>query len=295
MKAKILIMGAGGQVGHQLAIATTPCEVIALTRSQLDITQQATVLDTVKSHQPDIIINAAAYTAVDKAEQESDLAFAINRDGVKYLALAAKEARIPLLHVSTDFVFDGEKEDAYTEDDPTAPLGVYSQSKADGEAVLREILPEHINLRTSWVFSSHGSNFVRTMLRLGSERDELNIVDDQWGCPTSARSIAQILLLIAHRHLEGESIAWGTYHYANHPKINWYRYAQTIFEMVSGINATPSPKLNPIPTSAYPTPVRRPLNSVLDCRKIEAAFGIVRPDWHDELREILVSMVNNRS
>jgi dTDP-4-dehydrorhamnose reductase len=290
VKAKILITGAGGQVGHQLAIAASDYEVIALTRDQLDITQRETVFDTVRSQQPDIIINAAAYTAVDKAETETELAFAINHDGVKYLALACKEANIPLLHLSTDFVFDGEKEGAYTEDDPIAPLGAYSQSKADGEAVLREILPRHIILRTSWVFSASGDNFVKAMLRLGSERDELNIVDDQKGCPSSARSIAQTLLSIAHRYLQGETIAWGTYHYANQPETNRYQFAQTIFEMAADINNTPSPRLNPIPTSAYPTPARRPLNSVLDCHKIESTFGIVRPDWRDELREILASI-----
>ena len=294
MKAKILITGAGGQVAHELAIATTTCQVIALTCDQLDITQQAKVFDTVKLQQPDIIINAAAYTAVDQAETETELAFAINRDGVEYLASACKESNIPLLHISTDFVFNGEKEGAYTEDDPVAPLGVYSQSKADGEAVLREILPQHINLRTSWVFSSRGNNFVKTMLRLGSERDELNIVDDQRGCPTSARSVAQTLLSIAHRYLQGEAIAWGTYHYANQPETNWYQFAQTIFEIAAGVIHTTTPILNPIPTSAYPTPARRPLNSVLDCHKIESTFGIVRPDWRDELREILASMKLNR-
>ena len=288
MNGKILITGAGGQVGQELAQITTPCELIALTRSDLDIAHKHSVEEAVHAHEPDIIINAAAYTAVDKAEEEPKRAFAINRDGVRYLAKACSEKSIPLLHISTDFVFDGEKETAYTEDDPISPLGVYSQSKANGEAILRELLPEHINLRTSWVFSSNGDNFVKAMLRLGKDREELNIVSDQRGCPTSASSIAETLILIAHQYLEGKSVPWGTYHYANQPVTNRYEFARSIFAMASSIDNRRVPKLNPIPTSAYPTPARRPLNSELNCARIEQAFGIVRPDWRDELMKVLV-------
>jgi dTDP-4-dehydrorhamnose reductase len=288
MDGKILITGAGGQVGEELANADTTCEIIALTRSELDITHKNSVSEAVHAHQPDIIINAAAYTAVDKAEDEAKRAYAINRDGVRYLAQACAENSIPLLHISTDFVFDGEKETAYTEDDSIAPLGVYSQSKAEGEIILRELLPEHINLRTSWVFSSTGNNFVKTMLRLGKERDQLNIVSDQQGCPTSASSISETLILIAHQYLEGKLIPWGTYHYSNQPVTTWYEFAQSIFAQASSIDNRPTPKLNPIPTSEYPTPARRPLNSELNCQKIEKAFGITRPDWHDELMKVLV-------
>jgi len=288
VNGKILITGAGGQVGQELANADTTCEIIALTRSELDITHKISVREAVHAHQPDIIINAAAYTAVDKAEQEPKRAYAINRDGVKYLAQACAKNSIPLLHISTDFVFDGEKKTAYTEDDSIAPLGVYSQSKAEGEVILRELLPEHINLRTSWVFSSTGNNFVKTMLRLGKERDQLNIVSDQQGCPTSASSISETLMLIAHRYLEGKLIPWGTYHYSNQPVTTWYEFAQAIFAQASSIDNRRTPKLNPIPTSEYPTPARRPLNSELDCEKIEKAFGIIRPDWHDELMKVLI-------
>ena len=185
-------------------------------------------------------------------------------------------------------MFDGEKKSAYTEDDPIAPLGVYSRSKADGEIVLRELLPQHINLRTSWVFSSTGDNFVKAMLRLGKERPELSIVSDQRGCPTSASSIAETLILIAHRYLEGKSVSWGTYHYANQPVTTRYEFARSIFAMASSIDNRPIPRLNPIPTSEYPTPARRPLNSELNCREIENEFGIICPDWHDELVKVLV-------
>jgi dTDP-4-dehydrorhamnose reductase len=285
---KILIAGAGGQVGQELANSDTTCEIIALTRSELDITHKNSVREAVHAHQPDIIINAAAYTAVDKAEEEAKRAYAINRDGVKYLAQVCAENSLPLLHISTDFVFDGEKETAYTEDDSIAPLGVYSRSKAEGEIILRELLPEHINLRTSWVFSSSGDNFVKAMLRLGKDRPELNIVSDQRGCPTSASSIADTLIHIVHQYLEGKSVPWGTYHYCNQPVTTRYEFARSIFTMVPSIDNRRTPKLNPIPTSEYPTPARRPLNSELDCQKIEKAFGITRPDWHDELMKVLI-------
>jgi dTDP-4-dehydrorhamnose reductase len=288
VNGKILITGAGGQVGQELANAATPCEIIALTRSELDITHQISVSEAVHAHQPDIVINAAAYTAVDKAEEEPKRAYAINREGVKYLAQACLKNSTPLLHISTDFVFDGEKETAYTEDDPIAPLGVYSRSKADGEIILRELLPQHINLRTSWVFSSTGDNFVKAMLRLGKERTELSIVSDQRGCPTSASSIAETLILIAHRYLEGKSVPWGTYHYANQPVTTRYEFARSIFAMASLIDNRSIPKLNSIPTSEYPTPARRPLNSELNCQKIEEEFGIICSDWHDELMKVLV-------
>jgi dTDP-4-dehydrorhamnose reductase len=288
VNGKLLITGANGQVGQKLTNAATPCELIALTRDELDITHRITVQEAIHAHQPDIVINAAAYTAVDKAEEESEKAFAINRDGVKNLAQACVEKSIPMLHISTDFVFDGEKDSAYSETDPISPLGVYGQSKAEGEAVLRELLPEHINLRTSWVFSSTGDNFVKAMLRLGSERDELNIVSDQHGCPTSASSIADTLLFIAHQHLEGKPITWGTYHYGNQPATNRYEFAKSILAMAASIDNRSIPSIIPIPTSAYPTPARRPLNSELNCQKIEQTFGITRPDWRDELMKVLV-------
>jgi dTDP-4-dehydrorhamnose reductase len=285
---KILITGAGGQVGHELKIAASPYGLIALTRNELDITQQDEVAKTVRKHKPDIIINAAAYTAVDKAEEEPGMAFSINRDGVKNLALACAENHVPLLHISTDYVFNGKKTSAYSEDDLIAPLGVYGKSKAEGEAILRDVLPEHIILRTSWVFSSTGNNFVKTMLRLGRERDELSIVADQQGCPTSARSIAMVLFCIAQQYLSEKTIPWGTYHYCNQSKTNWCEFAKSIFDIAGAINNRTSPKLNAISTSEYPTPVRRPLNSVLDCQKIEKAFEIHRPNWKDELTNILM-------
>jgi dTDP-4-dehydrorhamnose reductase len=280
----ILITGAGGQVGHELA--TTDCDhrLVALTRQQLDITDPMQIEAAFDQQQPDIVINAAAYTQVDRAEHEAELAFAINRDAVADLAFACQRMRIPLLHLSTDYVFDGSKQGAYRETDPVAPLGVYGESKAEGEAALRATLEQHLILRTSWVFSSTGSNFVKTMLRLGKERDELGIVDDQYGCPTSARSIAAILLQIVDRYLQGESIEWGIYHYCNKPKTSWYGFAQAIFRLAQGYE---SPKLKPISTNEYPTPAQRPLNSVLNCSNLELHLGIKQANWIDELHRVL--------
>ncbi len=284
MTKTILITGAGGQVGHELAIAASPHNRIALNRQQLDITDPLQIEAAFDEHRPDILINAAAYTQVDRAEHEAESAFSINRDAVADLAFACQQARVPLLHVSTDYVFDGSKTGAYRENDPIAPLGVYGESKAEGEAVLHATLEQHIILRTSWVFSATGNNFVKTMLRLGKEREELSIVDDQHGCPTSARSIAAALLLIADRYLQGETIEWGTYHYCNTPETTWYGFAREIFNMTSGYENL---KLRPIPGSEYPTLAQRPLNSVLDCSLIKSDMGIRQDSWIDELRQIL--------
>lgn len=287
MSKSILITGAGGQVGHELAIADCAYRLIASSRQQLDITDAEQIKTVFSKHQPDIVINAAAYTQVDRAEQEQELAFAINRDGVAVLAKACKSAGIPLLHISTDYVFDGSKLGAYVEDDPVAPLGVYGESKAAGETVLREMLYEHIILRTSWVFSVTGNNFVKTMLRLGNERDEIAVVDDQIGCPTSARSIAEVLLQLADRYLQGQEVCWGTYHFCNGPNTTWFNFAEAIFEQAVGYENL---KLIPITTDDYPTLVRRPKNSALSCLNLEEkGYGLCHA-WQKELNKVLVSL-----
>jgi len=275
----ILITGAGGQVGHELSIAGSPHRLIALSRQQLDISDPGQIAEAFESHQPDILINAAAYTQVDLAEKEQELAFAVNREGVANLAQGCKTLDIPMLHISTDYVFDGSKQGAYLETDPVAPLGIYGASKAEGEALLKKALKPHLILRTSWVFSATGNNFVKTMLRLGREREELGIVDDQHGCPTSARSIAEVLLNIADKYLRGQTVEWGIYHYCNQPETTWFGFAQAIFQQAGGFQNL---NLNAIVTDDYPTPAQRPQNSVLDCAKIRAQFGIEQADWTDE-------------
>ncbi len=271
-------------MGGELARATSSHRIIALTRAELDITHADAVTQAFAIHQPAIVINAAAYTAVDKAEQDSDAAYALNRDAVGYLARACKAADIPLLHISTDYVFNGDKQTAYSEDDAIDPLGVYGASKAAGESVLRETLEAHIILRTSWVFSAQGNNFVKTMLRLGKERDQLGIVSDQKGCPTSAASIADVLLRIADRYLQGEIVIWGTYHYCNQPETTWFEFARCIFEQAEGFDEL---TLKPISTSDYPTPAKRPQNSMMNCSKLTSSFSIRPVAWKEELRKVL--------
>ena len=238
----------------------------------------------IDQHRADIVINAAAYTQVDRAEEDRDNAFAINCDGVATLARACEQASIPLLHISTDYVFSGDEAGAYREDDEIAPRSVYGASKAAGEAELRSLLDRHINLRTSWVFSATGGNFVKTMLRLGNERDELGIIDDQHGCPTSARSIAGVLLSIADSYLRGDDIEWGTYHFCSQPETTWCGFAREIFRRAGGYEDM---RIKAIPTSEYPTPAARPMNSVLDCGKLEKNFGIRQTSWIKELRLVL--------
>ena len=284
MAKTILISGAAGQVGHELAIANSPHRLVALTRADLDITDKRSVGDAFEAHRPDLVINAAAYTQVDRAESEREAAFAINRDGVEILARACADRALPLLHVSTDYVFSGADAGEYREDDPVAPCSVYGESKAAGEVVLRTALQQHIILRTAWVYSATGSNFVKTMLRLGRERDELGIVADQHGCPTAAHRIAEVLLAVADHYLRGDEVEWGTYHFCSSPATTWYDFATAIFDQAGGFDAL---TLNAIKTSEYPTPASRPANSVLNCDRLLSRFGLARSDWRVDLIRVL--------
>ncbi|HLJ62714.1 MAG TPA: dTDP-4-dehydrorhamnose reductase [Stellaceae bacterium] len=283
----ILVTGAAGQVGSELRRAPWPAgfRVTGFTRSELDVTRKGALRAAVEPLAPSLIVNAAAYTAVDKAESEPQRALAGNRDAVANLAELCRDLGIPLLHLSTDYVFDGTKDGAYREDDAIAPLSVYGRSKAEGEEVLRRVLARHIILRTSWVFGLTGSNFVKTMLRLGAERDTLAIVADQRGCPTAAADIARTIALLAARVLRDEG-PWGTYHYAGTPAVTWHGFAEAIFD-VSAAPGGKRPILRAIPTSDYPTAARRPLNSVLDCAKIGAHFGVRPAPWKAALATVV--------
>jgi dTDP-4-dehydrorhamnose reductase len=289
MSGLILVTGAGGQVAHELDISKSEHRIVALPRKKLDITNQEQMNTAIDEYRPDIVINAAAYTQVDRAEEEAEHAYAINRDGVSNLAHACKGAEIPLLHISTDYVFDGNQPGSYREDDVIIPPSVYGASKAEGEAVLRSVLEHHIILRTSWVFSATGNNFVKTMLRLGAERDELGIVNDQHGCPTSAYRIAEVLLKIADRYLRHDEIEWGTYHYCGQPESTWHGFAEQIFQQAPGYEHL---KIRGISTSEYPTSAARPLNSVLNCSKLRSKFGIQQSDWVKDLQMVLAKLQN---
>lgn len=283
---KVLVTGSNGQVGYCLVqqLRQQNADFLALDRDQLDITQRQAVWQTVSDYRPDVIINAAAHTAVDKAESEAEQAFAINRDGAAYLAEAAQQIGAAMLHISTDYVFDGQATQPYTETDATAPQGVYGQSKLAGEQAVLAACSRSIILRTAWVFGEHGHNFVKTMLRLGRERDSLGIVSDQHGAPTYAGDIAAALLHIAHHITQGKPTEYGIYHFSGKPYVSWYQFAEAIFQQAQqqGILAN-TPQLLAIATPDYPTPAKRPANSCLQLDKIQQAFGISPSDWQQAL------------
>lgn len=289
-----MITGAKGQVGFCLTQQASALDwnVQAVDRDELDITDKNAVDLLVRQFRPDVIINAAAHTAVDKAETEIEASYAINRDGPQYLAQAAASVGAAILHISTDYVFAGDKEGVYSEADLVAPQSVYGASKLAGEEAVIAANPKHIILRTAWVFGEHGSNFVKTMLRLGSLRDQLGIVADQFGGPTYAGDIVSALLVIAEKAVnEPRTVNWGIYHFSGTPHVNWYQFAQAIFDSAIAQQLLgKSPQLNELTTADYPTPAKRPANSRLDCRKIFNEFGIVPSDWRKALEDIVAYM-----
>ena len=289
----ILLAGAQGQVGREIAFIAKAKGITmhAFDRQGLDISN-ATAVDTkISEIRPNLIINAAAYTAVDKAEEEVDKAYTVNRDGAKHLAQACAQYDIPLLHISTDYVFDGSKPDPYKEDDPVAPLGEYGKSKWQGEESIRQQLKQHIILRVAWVFGSHGHNFVKTMLRFGKERNELRVVDDQHGGPTPARYIAETLIILAEKYRDSRKLEWGTYHYCGTPATTWYGFSEEIFSQSHRLGMLDKlVKVIPISTREYPTPARRPANSILECAKLRTTFGIQQPDWRIALKQVLAEI-----
>jgi dTDP-4-dehydrorhamnose reductase len=234
-----------------------------------------------------LVVNAAGYTAVDEAESEPELAFAVNRDGPAYLASACEKVGIPLVHISTDYVFDGQKKGAYLETDPVSPLSVYGKSKAAGEVAVREHLPEHVILRTSWVYGIHGHNFVKTMLRLGREREVVQVVADQYGCPTYAADLAETILRAAAQVLEGRQVHWGTYHYCGKGVTSWHGFAGAILNLAKEHIQLKVKRIEPITTAEYPTQAKRSVNSALDCSLFESRFGLASTPWNESLTRML--------
>ncbi|MUJ26433.1 dTDP-4-dehydrorhamnose reductase [Aliivibrio fischeri] len=287
---RVLITGCYGQVGHCLTEQLADEEstiVLALDRDQLDITNQDAVNTIVDDFQPTIIINAAAHTAVDKAEEEVDLSYAINRDGPSYLAQAAQRVGAVMLHISTDYVFEGNKVGEYQETDATNPQGVYGESKLAGEIAVANACDKHIILRTAWVFGENGNNFVKTMLCLGATRNELSIVGDQFGGPTYAGDIAHALIQIAKRITQGDEVEYGVYHYSGLPHVSWFEFAEAIFDAaVEQKVISNKPSLTSITTDQYPTPAKRPSNSRLSTDKITNNFGVKASCWTAALNNI---------
>lgn len=286
---RVLITGAQGQVGKELMLsAPSHWHLQGFGSSELDISDTQQVNTVVQKLQPELIINAAAYTAVDKAQSDSQTADAVNHLGAENLARIAQQLHCPLLHISTDYVFSGEHTQPYTELDTPAPNSVYGESKWRGEQAIQSLCTQHIILRTSWVFGLHGHNFVKTMLRLGQDRNALSIVADQVGGPTSARSIAQVLWQIAQQHQNTGTCKWGTYHFSGAPTCSWYDFATEIFQQATALQLLErSPTLSPIKTCDYPAPAQRPAYSALDNSKIEQQFHIKPCDWKLELSTML--------
>ena len=288
----ILVIGRAGQVASALAelsqIGRHP--VVCAGRPQVDLANPDTLLRALAKFKPCFVINAAAYTAVDAAEREREQAFAVNAQGAEHIAHLCADRDIPLVHLSTDYVFDGTAMRPYREDDPVAPLGAYGESKAAGEDAVRRCHPRHVIVRTSWVYAATGHNFLRTMLRLGAERDELSVVDDQRGAPTYAADIAGALSEIATQVLNAADFgAWGTYHLSSAGETTWYGFAKEIFRLLAE-GGHPVPRLRPIATAEYPTPARRPAYSVLDGMKLRRTFGLRIPAWQDGVGRCLARL-----
>ncbi len=279
----LLVFGQTGQVARELSCLAPDARFLG--RDQADLSDPAQCGDLIRRLRPQAVINAAAYTAVDRAESEPDLAMAVNGAAPDAMAQAAAELGMPFLHVSTDYVFDGSGDRPWQVTDPTGPLGVYGATKLAGEGAVAAAGGQWAVMRTSWVFSAHGANFVKTMLRLGAEREELRVVADQVGGPTPARDIAAALLCMAQAMKDGS--AGGLYHFSGAPDASWADFAREIFAQ-AGLSC----KVTPITTADYPTPAKRPANSRLDCSAITRDFGIRRPNWRDGLAEVLADLRN---
>lgn len=290
----ILCIGKSGQVAKALAerAAARMQKLICLGRPEFDLLNFECIHAAIEQEKPDFVVNAAAYTKVDGAETDLDAAFALNSTAPGELAQACKKLSIPLLHISTDYVFDGESSQPYDEDDLTRPLSVYGQSKLDGEIAVRSAHAEHVILRTSWVYGPHNPNFVTTMLRLAKERGGASVVDDQIGAPTSALDLADAILTIAQQALERpDPKYWGTYHFTAAGACSWADFAELIFEMYDAANGS-NTSLKRISTSEYPTPATRPMNSRLSTKKISHVYGIQPRDWDLAVRESAVRLLN---
>lgn len=280
---KILILGANGQVGYELQRSLLPLgEVIALDRTQADLTQLEKLKQILIDLKPDVIVNAAAYTAVDKAEEEQELAMLINGTAPGVIAEAAKQLDALFIHYSTDYVFDGTKTEPYTEKDTPNPINVYGKTKLAGEKAIQQSGCNYFIFRTSWVYAARGNNFAKTMIRIFQEKDELSVVSDQLGVPTSAELIADVTSACLIQALQKDTNLSGVYHLAPSGNTSWYGFAQYLLEkgklIVDGLS-NHSIDLNPIATSQYPTPAKRPENSLLNTNKISQTFDVFMPPW----------------
>lgn len=280
----ILITGSQGQLASELQRLAHQQPLIALSHQQLDITDLSAVQQACETYQPEVIINTAAYTKVDLAEQNGEQAYAVNCLGAKNLAITAQQLQIPLIHISTDYVFDGTKNSPYLETDETSPINKYGLTKWQGEQAIREHYSNHIILRVSSVFSDYGQNFVKTILRLAQEKETIRIVSDQTMCPTSAHSIATTILKIMSQ------ASRGTFHYCGLEPTTWYDFAKLIIQYAKEHMPLRVKEIQPITTAEYPTAAKRPVYSVLDCTQFENNFKINRPRWQTGLKDVIQAL-----
>jgi dTDP-4-dehydrorhamnose reductase len=287
----LLVFGSGGQLGRELLARAAEDNIAAVgvTRAEADIADAAAVATAIARYRPRLVVNAAAYTAVDRAESEPDAAARTNRDGAGIVARACRQAGVALVHVSTDFVFDGAKAAPYVEDDPVAPLGAYGHTKAEGEARVRAETEAHVILRTAWVYGTHGHNFLKTILRAAGERDSLRVVADQRGCPTATPDLAAAILAVAQAVAEGRAL-WGTFHVAGTPATTWHDFASRIVSLQAAVTGR-RPPVAAIATAEWPTPARRPANSELDCTKFATAYGFRAAPWPVRTRETVATLL----
>jgi len=292
---RILVLGKNGQVGWELQRSLAALgDVLALDRAGADLSAPESLPDVVREARPDVIVNAAAYTAVDRAESERELAFRVNAESVGVLARCAAERGAMLVHYSTDYVFDGSGTRPWREDDPTGPLGVYGASKLAGEKAIAGSRCRHLIFRTSWVYAARGHNFVRTMLRLASERDELRVVSDQFGAPTPASLLADVAASAIARATGGDASVSGTFHVCPRGETTWHGVATAALHAAEARGVTlrcPPERVVAISTSEFPTPARRPSNSRLCIERIERALDVVLPHWHDPLADVVAEIV----
>ena len=285
---KLLITGAGGQLGRELirSAEAQGLTTIALPRANLDISDANAVQRKLLSEKADLVINAAAFNNVDLAETQSAQAFAVNAQGAANLANSCKACNIPLFHISSDFVYSGDIDQSNNETSPTNPINLYGKSKLEGDNLIQSILPKHIILRTAWVFSELGDNFVKRILLAAKNHHELRVVCDQRGNPTPAECLADTLIDLAARFNSTGELPWGLYNYAGSPAVTRMQFAQTILSTFSTLNNRDMPKVIAVKSSAYPQRAQRPQNSSLDCSKFEATFNTVIPDWKTRLKKI---------
>jgi dTDP-4-dehydrorhamnose reductase len=294
----IMLVGANGQLGWEVArrASEDAIQYHALDVEEVDVTQRNAVFGAVERFAPAVVVNAAAYTAVDQAESDAGAAYAVNRDGPGYLAEACAAAHVPLIHVSTDYVFDGESQTPYRETDRTGPLGVYGASKLAGEEAVRQSCPNHVILRTSWLYGVHGRNFVKTMLRLARERERVQVVDDQHACPTSAGDLARVILTLAGRLQSGDwpDDGFGTFHYAGQGATTWCGFAREIFDAAAPILGH-QPEIEAIRMIDYPAAARRPRHSALDCSRIARIHGLTPCPWRPAVGETVRAVLAQSS